>query len=1222
MNHAIEKTAYLEAWLAAVDKWFEQPSPPDGFVDWNSSPKMQTTPESPVVSPRTVPRSMPTEPAALNLSPKTPSEDQPASALSEGDQRSGNDRSDIVDLTDDTIQRQRHSANMHTKRNSGKKERSLCIAPARKGVSPEADQVHDTSPLPTDDELDSPMMDQASETIEQSTPPSSPPRRFPVKPVVPTDGPRQRLFSTKPAGSPAVVINELKKPAAFHGPSAGAPAWSDSGYASDPSSYRSSEKSSENFSSTGRPRPIVRQPSVGVRGRNTYDRPVVLPVGPPAAPPAASPMLLSTGSHSQYQYRRRVVRLPNDHSSEINTSSSMSVPFPRRPSVSASQAPWSPWAPASQSHPDYLPLIRGDGERPRRRPSVSSYVHNSGLLAAPISPSTMSPRSMARNGKMVADGSIPSRRPSYYPDVQFNRGEATIPVARSPHRRPSSSINSTYTCKDGNMVPQRSMPSLPPSHYSNEMENFRSGADVMAKSWSKDKKIVPERPIPPTPRSDYSDAVYYSHVVRDFDSGADDTTKSSLEDIKAVTGRVGALSIDSSSAADHKRLSDMVFRDREDMDWLENDMEVYIAPEMVFSNDGEYLPDQFPTGYFSSEVSSTLGKAENGVPYRMEIDDTWALRQATFAGYHDVPDRSQRRGPRRRTQQLKNSGTQSRPQAQAKPLAARPVQKIYQYHFTYPQMPPQLFKSATDPQRFGGISSTESIPEKVKLQEKINLLEKRDLCGRKPARKQKKSHDLDTKEIVLQQAITDSKDPPPSDDGMGEEPILEGPAKRTNQSLRRSCSAHSIESRVSHESGRSGETESSFADSLWLLSEHSNEPEVLGEDHPFFPLKPLALQKVLDGFRAWQECPKGPNNSSSTTTSSKASDNNQSSGSSKKRPRKSGSEESPDNGEIDPSKDQKTASKRQKTSEKKLTFACPFSKKDPMKHRDCYKYTLNRIRDIKQHLVRCHRVPLYCPRCMDTFPNEEGRDNHIRDVDCPKRQFIKLDGVTDSQRSQLSKKVPSNISKEDQWFGVFDILFPNHPRPGSPYIDNDLLQDITLYQDYLSNHGPRILSDILTSRGAVTWNLPNEERDLAAFQQSIFEEGLRAIFEQWASQNGISVPEPTVQSTSVSLDHLTPADGDDRSTQPTDNPRASSIFTDDRQLHDATSLTDQLTVPSELDLAHLGANLGDSEDMWAEDFNTPQLDSLTTEEETQLMRMMANGEPEQPYSSWAWRFFQ
>lgn len=74
--------------------------------------------------------------------------------------------------------------------------------------------------------------------------------------------------------------------------------------------------------------------------------------------------------------------------------------------------------------------------------------------------------------------------------------------------------------------------------------------------------------------------------------------------MKMVTGRFGTPSIDSSSAADHKRLSDMVFQDREDMEWLENDMDVYVAPEAVFSCDGEYLPGPFPTRYSGSEVSS------------------------------------------------------------------------------------------------------------------------------------------------------------------------------------------------------------------------------------------------------------------------------------------------------------------------------------------------------------------------------------------------------------------------------------------------------------------------------------------------------------------------------------------------------------------------------------------------------------------------------------------
>nr|XP_036577375.1 uncharacterized protein CTRU02_12608 [Colletotrichum truncatum]KAF6784346.1 hypothetical protein CTRU02_12608 [Colletotrichum truncatum] len=306
----------------------------------------------------------------------------------------------------------------------------------------------------------------------------------------------------------------------------------------------------------------------------------------------------------------------------------------------------------------------------------------------------------------------------------------------------------------------------------------------------------------------------------------------------------------------------------------------------------------------------------------------------------------------------------------------------------------------------------------------------------------------------------------------------------------------------------------SEAESLWLLSECSEEPPALNYGHPFLKLKDVALRVTLESFRIWRECTAEsdtPTTGESTTSQDKKSDKV-----SRKRHRNPDSNETPDNGDADQDSNQKTTTKRRRTTEKKLTFACPFSKKDPMKHRDCYKYMLNRIRDVKQHLARCHRVPPYCPRCMATFSDEDARDGHIRDEDCPKRTFVKLDGVTDSQRSQLAKKAPSNQSKEDQWFGVYDILFLGQPRPASPYIDNDLLQDITLYQDYLSTNGPTILSEILTSRGAVTWNLPNEEQDLAAFQRSIFEEGLREIFQRWASQNGISLAQETTQPTEES----------------------------------------------------------------------------------------------------------
>lgn len=221
---------------------------------------------------------------------------------------------------------------------------------------------------------------------------------------------------------------------------------------------------------------------------------------------------------------------------------------------------------------------------------------------------------------------------------------------------------------------------------------------------------------------------------------------------------------------------------------------------------------------------------------------------------------------------------------------------------------------------------------------------------------------------------------------------------------------------------------------------------------------------------------------------------------------------------IGPLSHQTAPSKRRRTSDQKLTFACPYTKKDPVSHRDCYKYKLTRIRDVKQHLARCHRNPPYCPRCMGTFQTEDQRDIHVRNSLCPMQPSIRLDGITDKQRLELAKKSASNTSVEAQWFAVFDILFPGHnPKPRSPYIDSELLQDIALYQDFVISDGPRILSSLLTQRGAVTWNLPDGEQNLAAFQRTIFEEGLRLVFDQWhirrssnsQSRNFHSIPRRT-----------------------------------------------------------------------------------------------------------------
>lgn len=292
--------------------------------------------------------------------------------------------------------------------------------------------------------------------------------------------------------------------------------------------------------------------------------------------------------------------------------------------------------------------------------------------------------------------------------------------------------------------------------------------------------------------------------------------------------------------------------------------------------------------------------------------------------------------------------------------------------------------------------------------------------------------------------------------------------------------------------------------------------------------KASALARVFEGFLSWKKNPSqenapcdGAGKSNDAPIQDKGKGKDSTAG---KRTWADQSETSKGTTDGSEPSSSQPSRKRSRMSDRKLTLACPYTKKDSISYKSCYKYTLSRIRDVKQHLARRHRNPLYCPRCMDTFETEGDRDGHIREFSCPLRPSITFDGITESQRQQLAKKSAYNASEEAQWFAVFDILFPGHdPRPESPYIDRELLQDITLYQDFLTSNGPRILSEVLTRRGAITWNLPNEERDLAAFQQTVFEEGLHVIFNQWVARRGsTSTEDQNISSSSGSPGQDTP----------------------------------------------------------------------------------------------------
>ncbi|KAK8018121.1 hypothetical protein PG991_007311 [Apiospora marii] len=297
--------------------------------------------------------------------------------------------------------------------------------------------------------------------------------------------------------------------------------------------------------------------------------------------------------------------------------------------------------------------------------------------------------------------------------------------------------------------------------------------------------------------------------------------------------------------------------------------------------------------------------------------------------------------------------------------------------------------------------------------------------------------------------------------------------------------------------------------------------EDLEEAHPLHTVRTQFLHVVMAAHkRAVHDpndiSPDGASNSKRQTGSLKENDSNEYETPSKRARLLDGAST------LDSAYKQSTGTtNKRRTQNRRLWLACPFAKKDPVRYRNCYRYTLGRIRDVKQHLNRCHRKPICCPRCWEVFEDEDIRDGHIRVNECSQRLEIEIEGISEKQRRVLGQRVSSKMPEEQQWFAVFDILFSPLPRPRSPYIDRDLSEQMSVFHDFYTSKGPELLSEFLESTGVVTWNLPQEERDLATFQEEILGDGLLQIWDHWISANTVERPcdaEPRTPTASQSND--------------------------------------------------------------------------------------------------------
>ncbi|KAI3335800.1 hypothetical protein F4824DRAFT_463599 [Ustulina deusta] len=140
-------------------------------------------------------------------------------------------------------------------------------------------------------------------------------------------------------------------------------------------------------------------------------------------------------------------------------------------------------------------------------------------------------------------------------------------------------------------------------------------------------------------------------------------------------------------------------------------------------------------------------------------------------------------------------------------------------------------------------------------------------------------------------------------------------------------------------------------------------------------------------------------------------------------------------------------------------LACPFHKKDPQRYQDCGKYTLRRIKDVKQHIYRLHCKPeLYCSRCFTTFKCLDERDYHIREGGCTKREVPSFDGtISEDQKKELKDCGGRGTSIQEQWTKLWEVIFPGTKPPRSPHIENDQATLLSCLRSYWDGNAGEII---------------------------------------------------------------------------------------------------------------------------------------------------------------------
>ncbi|KAH8891521.1 hypothetical protein GQ53DRAFT_765070 [Thozetella sp. PMI_491] len=136
-----------------------------------------------------------------------------------------------------------------------------------------------------------------------------------------------------------------------------------------------------------------------------------------------------------------------------------------------------------------------------------------------------------------------------------------------------------------------------------------------------------------------------------------------------------------------------------------------------------------------------------------------------------------------------------------------------------------------------------------------------------------------------------------------------------------------------------------------------------------------------------------------------------------------------------------------------VLFACPFYKFDPEHHFRCLgKYHLKNFKDVKEHCIRRHVLPVYyCSHCWTRFEKSGDLTRHNNDDTCTKNRH----GPEDLYREELYLlDTDSNRHEKERWYEMWDNIFKGYPRPASPYLKPGFSEPLEVICQWLQSYLP------------------------------------------------------------------------------------------------------------------------------------------------------------------------